>query len=173
MRRLSLLVMLALLGAGCGAGGAAAPTPQEASATGATGSSSPATPGLFGASTASIETERGVVTFEVEIAVTDDAHQQGLMGRTEMAEDAGMIFVFPDEQVRAFWMKDTLIPLSIAFYDADGVIVSIKDMEPCDQPSCPLYSSDVPAVGALEVNAGAFERAGVAVGDRVTVEPGG
>jgi uncharacterized membrane protein (UPF0127 family) len=67
-------------------------------------------------------------------------------------------------------MKNTLIPLSIAFLDADGRILRILDMEPCEADPCPLYPPGVAYTSALEVNQGAFERWGVEVGDLVTLE---
>ena len=64
-------------------------------------------------------------------------------------------------------MKDTLIPLSIAFWDEDGRIVGIQDMEPCTADPCPTYGSPEPYVGALEVNQGFFDEHGVVIGDRI------
>jgi uncharacterized protein len=69
--------------------------------------------------------------------------------------------------VGTFWMKDTVIPLSIAFWDDDGRIVSILDMDPCTEDPCPTYGPDEPFVGAVEVDPGTFERHGVTPGDRV------
>ena len=93
------------------------------------------------------------------------------MGRTELAPEAGMIFVFPNDVSGAFWMKNTLIPLSIAFYAEDGRILRILDMEPCAEDPCPLYDPGVPYRGALEVNEGAFDRWTVREGDHVRLEP--
>jgi uncharacterized membrane protein (UPF0127 family) len=102
----------------------------------------------------------------VEIADTDAERQTGLMGRTVLPEDAGMLFVFEGEQALSFWMRDTLIPLSIAYIDAQGRIVDIQDMEPLDDVP-PHYVSAEPARYALEVNQGFFEERGVTVGDLV------
>ena len=102
----------------------------------------------------------------VEIADTDVERQTGLMGRSALAEDAGMLFVFEGEQTLSFWMKDTLIPLSIAYIDAQGRIVDIQDMQPLDD-TLPHYVSAEPARYALEVNQGFFEERGVTVGDTV------
>jgi uncharacterized protein len=104
------------------------------------------------------------VPVQVEIADTDAEWQMGLMGRTALAEDAGMLFVFDQEQQLSFHMRDTLIPLSIAYIDAGGTIVDIQDMQPLDETSHP---SAVPARYALEVNQGFFEAQGVQVGDWV------
>jgi uncharacterized membrane protein (UPF0127 family) len=105
-----------------------------------------------------------VVEVSVEIADTPEERQTGLMGRTELAEDAGMLFVFEEEQQLAFFMRDTLIPLSIAYIDAEGYIVDIQDMQPLDETPVP---SAEPAQYALEVNQGFFEARGIQVGDVV------
>jgi uncharacterized protein len=117
-----------------------------------------------------IETSEGEVAIDVEIADDDAERERGLMERTELAPDAGMIFVYPNDVSGAFWMKDTLIPLSIAFYGEDGRIVKILDMEPCQQDPCRLYDPGVPYRGALEVNQGAFDEWNVREGDRVRLE---
>ena len=103
---------------------------------------------------------------EVEIADTDAERQTGLMGRNILPENAGMLFVFEGEQTLSFWMRDTLIPLSIAYIDAEGRIVDIQDMQPLDDVP-PHYVSAEPAQYALEVNQGFFEERGVMVGDTV------
>ncbi len=104
------------------------------------------------------------VEVEVEIADTDAERERGLMERTELAQDAGMLFVFEEEQQLAFFMRDTLIPLSIAYIDAEGTIVDIQDMQPLDETPVP---SAAPAQYALEVNQGFFEARGIQVGDWV------
>jgi uncharacterized protein len=176
MRRRLPTLVLSLAGlvlAGCGGG----PPGEPATPAATVPTASPSTPSpagsvdpLFDRGTVIITTGSGDVVLDVEIARTDAAHEKGLMGRTELAADAGMVFLFAEEQPRAFWMKDTLIPLSIAFYDGDGRIVTLLDMEPCPGDPCPLYGSGEPAMGALEVNAGAFEALGVGLGDVVRVE---
>jgi uncharacterized membrane protein (UPF0127 family) len=104
------------------------------------------------------------IPVQAEIANTDAERQMGLSGRTTLAEDAGMLFIFDQEQPLSFWMKDTLIPLSIAYISADGRIVDIQDMQPLDETPHP---SAEPAQYALEVNQGFFTKRGVAVGDTV------
>ena len=104
------------------------------------------------------------VEVPVEVADTDEERQMGLMGRDALAEDAGMLFVFDAEQQLSFWMKDTLIPLSIAFMDSEGRIVDIQDMQPLDET--PHLSAE-PAQYALEVNQGFFGTRGIQVGDSV------
>ena len=116
-----------------------------------------------------IQTDDGEVIVHVEIANTSAERAHGLMGRTEIANDAGMVFSFPQGSTSPFWMKDTLIPLSIAFYGTEGRIVRILDMNPCRHDPCPVYDPDATYRGALEVNQGAFRRWGVEVGDTVRV----
>jgi uncharacterized protein len=123
-----------------------------------------------GGSRVVIATSPGDVAVQVEVADDEDERARGLMGRTELEEDAGMVFLFPEDSRGPFWMKDTLIPLSIAFYDSDGRIVRILDMEPCREDPCPLYDPEAAYRGALEVNQGAFDGWNVREGDRVRLE---
>jgi uncharacterized protein len=117
-----------------------------------------------------IETGSGNVVVHVEVADTEAERERGLMGRSTLGADAGMVFVFPESVRGAFWMKDTLIPLSIAFYDEGGRILRILDMEPCRRDPCPLYDPGVAYRGALEVNRGAFRSWGVGEGDRLRLD---
>ena len=89
------------------------------------------------------------------------------MGRRSLAPDAGMVFLEDGPTHATFWMKDTLIPLSIAFWGSDGRIVELRDMQPCRTDPCPLYGSTAPYVGAVEVNLGFFAAHGIRVGDAV------
>lgn len=114
----------------------------------------------------------GTTLLDVEIAETPEQHATGLMDRPALEERAGMIFVFFEESTGGFWMKDTLIPLSIAFFDQDGTIVDILDMEPCTEEPCEVYTPKAPYWGALEVNQGAFETWGVTEGEDVNVVQG-
>jgi len=113
-----------------------------------------------------IETEHGPVELKVELATTPEAWSRGLMFREHLPEDQGMLFIFPEAQGSPFWMKNTWIPLSIAFADQNGVILRILDMEPCEEDPCPSYYPGVAYRQALEVNQGWFERHGVKEGDR-------
>jgi uncharacterized membrane protein (UPF0127 family) len=106
-----------------------------------------------------------LVQVRVEIADTDDARQQGLMGRTSLDPDSGMAFLFGAPSTGGFWMKDTLIPLDIAFWASGGRIVDILHMIPCRADPCRLYVPTGPYVGAVEVNAGFFDRRGIRPGD--------
>jgi len=113
-------------------------------------------------------TQGSALRLYIEIADTPIRQERGLMNRTTMAEDQGMIFVFPGATTVAFWMHDTLLPLSIAFIAANRRIVDLQDMQPLDET---LHSSAQPYVYALEVNQGFFRRHGIAVGDTVGLPP--
>jgi uncharacterized protein len=104
-----------------------------------------------------------------EVADTDETRAFGLMKREELPDRYGMAFVYFEERQCCFYMKDTLVPLSIAFFDSDGEIVDIKDMDPCKKEPCPLFASKAPYVGGLEVEQGSFERWNVSIGDRVRI----
>ena len=107
-------------------------------------------------------------TLWVEIADDPPEQAQGLMGRTEMPHDRGMLFIFPKEQPLSFWMKNTLIPLDILFFDADGNFVSYQSMDPCKADPCKTYPSAGRAKYALEVQAGFIEKEGVGEGWRMS-----
>jgi uncharacterized membrane protein (UPF0127 family) len=121
----------------------------------------------FGSGTLSIRTRTGLVELRVEVADTDAARQRGLMGRRSLATDAGMAFVFDHPTEGGFWMKDTLIPLDIAFWAPGGRIVAVLRMSPCRADPCPLYSPGLAYVGAVEANRGFFADHAVRVGDVV------
>ncbi|KEA64617.1 exported protein [Marinobacterium lacunae] len=109
----------------------------------------------------------GPASFRTEIAATPEARQRGLMGRADLSDDMAMLFVYPDEQIRMFWMKDTPTALSIAYIDRRGVIRQILPMQPY---SLELVPSQTPVMYGLEVKQGAFERLGVRVGDQLDLE---
>lgn len=102
----------------------------------------------------------------VEIARTEKEKAQGLMFRSKLAEDEGMLFVYAEEEILSFWMKNTFLPLSIAFIDRHGRIIDIQDMEPF---SLDIHRSARPAQYALEVNKGWFLKNGIKVGDMVKI----
>jgi uncharacterized protein len=110
------------------------------------------------------------VAVDVAIAETDATKARGLMGVEEMAPDAGMVFLQDTPARISFWMKDTLIPLSIAFWGPDRRIATILDMEPCRTATCPTYDPEIEWVGALEVNQGYFAEHGVEEGAQVRLE---
>jgi uncharacterized protein len=124
-----------------------------------------------GVTTVVLHGAQGPVRVAVEEADSPAERQQGLMGRVSLGGNEGMIFVFGDVTdgpvASEFWMKDTWIPLSVAFWDEDGRIVGIQDMDPCTEDPCPTYGSPKPYVGALEVNKGFFTEHGVTTGDRI------
>ena len=95
------------------------------------------TTSVEGRGTIVLHGDRGPVRIEVEEADTPAERRHGLMGRTSLAADEGMVFLFEGPVTSEFWMKDTLIPLSIAFWDEEGRIVGIRDMEPCARGSVP------------------------------------
>lgn len=117
-----------------------------------------------------IETGSGEVLVEVSIAETSESREQGLMGVEEMADDVGMVFLQPEPVQQSFWMKDTLIPLTVAFWDEDGRILAMLDMEPCRAEPCTLYDPGVTWIGAVEVNQGFLAENGVQVGDTARLE---
>ena len=104
----------------------------------------------------------------VEIAADVEARARGLMHREQLPDDEGMLFIYPEERPRSFWMKDTRIPLSIAFADSSGKIVRITDMRPL---STERTKSLYPARYALEMNQGWFERREVGRGDYLSDIP--
>lgn len=108
----------------------------------------------------------GDTEFQVEIADTDDSRRLGLMHRESLPEGQGMLFVFEQDQRLSFWMKNTHIPLSIAYISSDGIIREIHDMTPL---SLDAIRSSRSVRYALEVNQGAFEAAGIEPGDRVVL----
>ena len=121
----------------------------------------------FPRATAVIDTGERRVRLTVEVADEPDEWRTGLMHRRSLARNAGMMFVFPQPIRGGFWMKNTLIPLSIAFFDRQGRILRIMVMTPCRADPCPTYDPKVAYKGALEVNRGSFGRWGVRRGDRI------
>jgi len=106
----------------------------------------------------------GSVAFQTQIAATPASREQGLMGRTDLTDESAMLFVFPDEKNRVFWMKDTPTPLSIAYISKQGVVKEILDMEAFSLAPVPSRYS---VLYALEVKQGAFSRRGIQVGDKI------
>ncbi|OHB88048.1 MAG: hypothetical protein A3E19_01985 [Planctomycetes bacterium RIFCSPHIGHO2_12_FULL_52_36] len=104
----------------------------------------------------------------VELARTPSERGLGLMYRRQLPEDYGMLFVFPEEDYLTFWMKNTHIPLSIAFISTEGTITQIESMEPLSLSS---HDSKEKARYALEMLEGWFERHNVKVGDKVELPP--
>jgi uncharacterized membrane protein (UPF0127 family) len=117
-----------------------------------------------------VVTDERVVNVSVEIAENETERRQGLMNRTALPIDQGMLFVFPEEDERSFWMKNTYIPLDIAFIDSRGEILNIEEAYP--QPNTSddklrRYRSDGEAMYVLELNASFSERYSVDSDDRI------
>ncbi len=115
------------------------------------------------------EIRLGGTSITVEVAATPESRRQGLMNRENLARDRGMFFVFPESDYRSFWMKNTSIPLSLAYIREDGAITGIHELEPFSLES---VDSRAEVKYALEVNRGTFERLGVSAGDRVLLPSG-
>ena len=107
----------------------------------------------------------GEATLRVAIADDPLERAQGLMGVESLPEDDGMAFVYGTIDDGTFWMKNTLIPLSIAFVGDDDRIHTILDMSPCETSDCPQYAADAPYRLAIEANEGWFASNGIEVGD--------
>jgi len=104
------------------------------------------------------------IEIAVEFARTPEEQERGLMFRTELASGSGMLFVFGVDMPLSFWMKHTLIPLDVLYFDSEGAFVSVSTMQPCVTSECPSYPSAAPAMYALEVPAGWAAEQGVGVG---------
>lgn len=104
----------------------------------------------------------GQLQLKTMVAYSDVSRRRGLMYRKALEKDEGMLFVFPRKKVLSFWMKDTFIPLSIAYIDDNGKVLQIEDMSPRDETS---VRSDFPARYALEVERGWYSKAGLKEGD--------
>ncbi len=104
----------------------------------------------------------------VELALTYEQRERGLMYREKLDDGWGMLFVFPDERTRHFWMRNTHVPLSIAFIRDDLTVCDVQDMQPLSDE---LHPSSAPARYALEVQQGWFARHGIGAGATVTFSP--
>lgn len=107
-------------------------------------------------------------SLRVEVAATVEQRMQGLMFRTKLGADDGMLFVFDEPAYHAMWMKNTPLPLSVAFVDGEGRILNILDMEP---QTLDQHAAAGPARYAIETNKGWFARRGIKAGDRVSGLP--
>jgi hypothetical protein len=129
---------------------------------------------LVGAAGCAAKAERVQLTvgsgvFTVEVARTEAQRELGLMHRRKIGAREGMLFVFDSDQHLSFWMKDTLVPLSIAFLSSEGRILQIEDMEPL---SLKAIRSQLSARYALELQKGACSEVGAAVGDTIVLPEG-
>lgn len=159
-RALALAALLAGAAAWIPAGPATAPVHQVTGGAGTAWTSADTALVVFGAD-----------TVVAEVARTPDERARGLMFRTELLQGSGMLFVFPEPSRHSFWMKDTYVPLDIAYIDQNARIIDILPMEPRTTEG---YDSSGPALFALEVPQGWFAAHGVEVGDVVDIrlEPG-
>ena len=107
------------------------------------------------------------VTVRLEVAADPATRARGLMEREQVPKGTGMVFLYPADVAEAYWMKNTLVPLSIAFVAADGRVVSVAEMTPCKADPCPSYAPAGPYRYAVELAAGSFGDAGVGTGDKV------
>lgn len=121
--------------------------------------------GAFAASPPKTATLKfGTHALKVEVVVREEDRQKGLMHREKLGKNDGMLFIFDEPAYHAMWMKNTLIPLSVAFVDREGVILNILDMEPHTLDS---HQSAGPSIYAIETNKGWFAERRIKAGDRV------
>ena len=130
--------------------------------------SGPSNPKLKTAELSIINREGRVITVTAEIAASDAERTLGLMNRESLGANNGMLFIFSRDQYLNFWMKNTSIPLSIAYIDSKGIIREIQDMAPLDTSL--TYTSRYPVRYALEVNKGWFTRNNIQPGNRIILD---
>jgi uncharacterized protein len=188
-----VLLLLPLLVTACGGaaepddtaapsseGEAGAPSEREAAATpspqgeAAVSSPEPLRPSEgFDSTVITLSSGDERIAMPVWVADDDLLRQRGLMDRTSLRPDAGMLFVFEVPTDSGFWMKNTLIPLSIAFIDDDGQVLETLDMEPCEADPCRVYTPGVTYRYALEANRGFFDDHGVTAGWTIDIGDAG
>ncbi|MDD3482844.1 DUF192 domain-containing protein [Azovibrio restrictus] len=112
-----------------------------------------------------MELTAGFHRIEAEVAANQDDRMQGLMQRSRLGAGQGMLFVFPMQQRHCMWMKNTLLPLSVAFLDEEGRIINIRDMQPQTEDN---HCADAPARYALEMNQGWFATRGIKPGMKIS-----
>jgi uncharacterized protein len=165
------LLTLATVVGGCSGGDA--PEPPAAGSPAETAETSPPTPTEQAEPEVAQVAVDGLETpLQVEVARTPSAQGRGLMGRTELPAGTGMLFVWPEAANRTFWMRDTLIPLDIAWIQ-DGRVRGVTSMQPCEEAEaadCERYPSPGPVDAAIEAAPGTF--AGVETGAQVDVREG-
>jgi uncharacterized membrane protein (UPF0127 family) len=116
--------------------------------------------------TSTVRFEGTDATLAVEVADDTDEQRRGLMGVEHLPANQGMAFVWPEPVASTFWMKDTLVPLSVAFVDETGHVIDVLDMQPCETDTCPTYGVNEPYVFAVEANLGWFDDHSIEAGDR-------
>lgn len=131
---------------------------------------SPAATGCRGKQATAILPSRhvGAVEIRVECAATEEQRNRGLMFRSRLGDDEGMLFVFREESTPSFWMKNTFVALDLLFLDKDGRVVDLAEgLRPCTGDPCPVYSPSARSRYALEVASGTARRHGISRGDRI------
>ncbi|MBL8021445.1 MAG: DUF192 domain-containing protein [Leptospirales bacterium] len=109
----------------------------------------------------------GEFTISAEIAASPSERERGLMYRTSLGDDEGMLFVFPEATMQAFWMKNTLIPLDVAYFDDQGYLIEVVTMQP--DGGARTYPSSEPTLYALEMKAGWFAKRAIRKYTRLTL----
>jgi uncharacterized membrane protein (UPF0127 family) len=171
-RGAAVLFATALLAAGCSAASddtdpSGQPTPRSSSAQAGTPTAGTTRQPTLSSSV--VVRFAGAPPLRVEVAHTPAQRQLGLMGRTEVPEGTGMLFLFPSASRSGFWMKNTLVPLSIAYVNSDRV-VSVAEMTPCRRDPCPSYPAGGPYTFAVEARANFFTEHRVGRGARVEID---
>ncbi len=116
-----------------------------------------------------VQLNAGMHLIRAEVAADYGSRMTGLMHRTSMPSNVGMLFIFDDDQRQCMWMKNTLIPLSVAFIDEGGTVINIEDMAPQTEDS---HCANRPSRYALEMNRGWFAARGIKAGSRLGGIPG-
>ena len=115
-----------------------------------------------------IRISTGMHVLQVQVAQTPEQQQTGLMFRKTMGTNEGMLFIFDEPRQQCFWMKNTLLPLSVAFIDDSGTVANLDDMKPQTLDS---HCSTKPVRFVLEMNVGWFDKRGIKAGSKFTGEP--
>ena len=115
-------------------------------------------------------TPKGEIDVRLKIARTEEEREKGLMFQTHLREKEGMLFIFEDEQIRSFWMKNTFLYLDVVFVNEQGVIVDLLErLPPCAAEPCPLYSPSSPSRYVIELNGGFIHNYSIRKGERVRI----
>ena len=112
-----------------------------------------------------VQLQSGMYLIQAEVASNFSTRMVGMMMRREMAANEGMLFLFPEREKQCMWMKNTLLPLSVAFMDEKGVILNIEDMKPQTEDS---HCSTGVAPYALEMSLGWFKKKGIKAGSKIS-----
>jgi len=108
--------------------------------------------------------------FDVEIASTYEERSKGLMFRESLKENQGMLFIFKEENIYSFWMKNTLIPLDIIWINKDKEVIHIETAQPCESDPCPSYSPPVLSLYVLELNANTSKKINLNINDTIEIK---